>query len=139
MAIKKLFYDTNILMDLFDNKRSLHKEAVTLTFIAQSNNVQLVCSTKSVLDFYYLQKSNTKARKMVATLCSYFKLVDTSAKALEKALKDESFKDFEDGVQHEIAIENKVDIILTNDRKGFKNSKIPIKSARQVLEMLAPR
>ncbi len=137
MVTNKLFFDTNILMDLFDKKRKEHKAAVTLVFVAHQQKLKITCSTKSVLDFYYLQKSNAKAKKMVKEIEGLFLFVDTSSSAIKKTFELDLFKDFEDGVQYEIAKENKTDYIISNDKKGFKNSEIPVKSAREMIEILA--
>jgi len=94
MGINRLFFDTNILMDLFDKKRTEHKAAVTLVYIAIQQKRQIICSTKSVLDFYYLQKSNAKAKKMVKEINELFLLVDTSSSSIKETLNIDLFKDF---------------------------------------------
>ncbi len=43
------------------------------------------------------------------------------------------FSDFEDGLQYYSAIENNVDIILTRNKKDFKNSKIPVLTVKEYL------
>lgn len=51
------------------------------------------------------------------------------------ALNDNSFDDFEDGLQYFTAIENNQDLIITRNLKDFKNSILPVMTARQFLEM----
>ena len=50
------------------------------------------------------------------------------------ALNDDSFNDFEDGLQYFTAIENNQDIIITRNLKDFKASKLPVMTAKQFLE-----
>ena len=43
------------------------------------------------------------------------------------------FKDFEDAIQYHTALENGIDIIITRNKKDFKNSKLPIMAAKEYL------
>jgi hypothetical protein len=52
------------------------------------------------------------------------------------ALNDETFSDFEDGLQYFTAIENRQEIIITRNLKDYKNSKLPTMTARQFIETL---
>ena len=48
----------------------------------------------------------------------------------------ESFPDFEDGLQYYSAIENQIDVIITRNKKDFKNSKIPVLSTKEFLALI---
>jgi len=50
-------------------------------------------------------------------------------------LNDDSFNDFEDGLQYFTAIENNQNIIITRNLKDFKTSKLPVMTARQFLKI----
>jgi predicted nucleic acid-binding protein len=54
-------------------------------------------------------------------------------KVLELALVSD-FKDFEDAIQYHTALENDIDIIITRNKKDFKNSKIPVLTAKEYLK-----
>jgi len=54
-------------------------------------------------------------------------------KITELALSDTNFTDFEDGLQYYSAIENEIDVIITRNKKDFKNSKIPVLTAKEFL------
>ena len=54
-------------------------------------------------------------------------------KITELALSDDSFLDFEDGLQYYSAIENQIDVIITRNKKDFKKSKIPVLTAKEFL------
>ena len=57
-------------------------------------------------------------------------------KVIGLALNDDTFTDFEDGLQYFTAIENNQDIIITRNLKDFKNSKMPVITARQFFETI---
>ena len=48
-------------------------------------------------------------------------------------MSDDTFPDFEDGLQYYSAIENDIDIIITRNKKDFKNSKLPVLTAKEFL------
>jgi hypothetical protein len=55
-------------------------------------------------------------------------------KIIGLALNDETFTDFEDGLQYFTAIENGQDLIITRNLKDFENSKLPTMTAKQFIE-----
>ena len=60
-------------------------------------------------------------------------LLSLDDKITELALSDDNFPDFEDGLQYYSAIENQIEIIITRNKKDFKNSKIPVLTAKEFL------
>ena len=60
-------------------------------------------------------------------------LLSLDDKITELALSDDTFPDFEDGLQYYSAIENDIDIIITRNKKDFKNSKLPVLTAKEFL------
>jgi hypothetical protein len=48
-------------------------------------------------------------------------------------LNDETFSDFEDGLQYFTAIENGQETIITRNLKDFRNSKLPAITAKQFI------
>lgn len=57
-------------------------------------------------------------------------------KTIGLALNDDTFSDFEDGLQYFTAIENNQELIMTRNLKGFKNSKLPTMTAQQFIEIV---
>lgn len=43
------------------------------------------------------------------------------------------FKDFEDGLQYFVAMDNQADVIITRNKKDFVNSKIPVMTAGEYM------
>ena len=52
------------------------------------------------------------------------------------ALNDETFLDFEDGLQYFTALEFGRDMIITRNLKDFRNSKLPAMTAKQFVKTL---
>jgi hypothetical protein len=60
------------------------------------------------------------------------KVLPLEDKAIELSLASD-FNDFEDGLQYFAAMDNESDMIITRNKKDFKNSKIPVMTAGEYL------
>ena len=141
MAIK-IFLDTNIILDVFDDKRIFHNDSIALYKLIEDGAV-LGFVTESVLTTtdYILQKNlSKKYRQLLFTaLNSLLKILPCSRQNFEKALQT-NFDDLEDALLYQIALENKIDYYITNDLtviKKLSNSILPILKPKELLKMLA--
>ena len=141
MAIK-IFLDTNIILDVFDDKRIFHNDSIALYKLIEDGAV-LGFVTESVLTTtdYILQKNlSKKYRQLLFTeLNSLLKILPCSRQNFEKALQT-NFDDLEDALLYQIALENKIDYYITNDLtviKKLSNSILPILKPKELLKILA--
>ena len=58
----------------------------------------------------------------------------TDDKIIDLALASD-FKDFEDAMQYYTALENGLDIVITRNKRDFKNINLPILTAQEYLEL----
>lgn len=135
----RLLIDTNIVIDLLSKREAFYDEAADLFSLADKKELILTISPLTFANTNYIL-SNSKSPKIAREILRKFKvLVEILAlddKITELALSDEDFPDFEDGLQYYTAIENEVDIIITRNKKDFKNSRIPVLSADEFLKSL---
>ncbi len=78
-------------------------------------------------------KSAKEAREILRKLKVLVEILSLDDKIVQLALSDNDFPDFEDGLQYYTAVENQVDIIITRNKKDFKNSKIPVLTVKEFL------
>ena len=134
--MSRLLIDTNIVIDLLANRKEFYTEAATLFTLADKNILTLTVSSLTFANTNYIL-SKLKTEKEARIILRKFKvLVETLSlddKITELALSDDNFPDFEDGLQYYSAIENRIDIIITRNKKDFKNSKIPVMTAKEYL------
>jgi predicted nucleic acid-binding protein len=137
--MKRLFIDTNIVIDLLSRREPFYKEAAILFSLADQNIFELNISSLTVANtnFTLLQQiSSQKAKEILRKLSLIVKILPLDDKIVGLALNDNSFSDFEDGLQYFTAIENGQDLIITRNLKDFKASNLPVMTARQFLETL---
>lgn len=96
-----------------------------------------ICGTTVTTIFYLLAKglSRHKARNNVRKLLKIFNVSTISRVVLEDALAS-NFKDYEDGVLYQSAIHANLEGIITRNQKDFTESKIPVYSPVEFLEVL---
>jgi len=79
---------------------------------------------------------SNKAKSILRKLRLIIKILPLDDKIIDLALNDEGFTDFEDGLQYFTALENGQDLIITRNLRDYKNSKLPILTAKQFLEAI---
>ena len=137
--MKKLFIDTNIVIDLLAKREPFYAQAATLFSMADRGKIKLFVSALSFANTNYILLREMKAetaRLILRKLKLLVEVTDLNEKILELALNDSDFKDFEDAIQYYSSIENDIDVIITRNLKDFKRSKIPVLTADQCLIQL---
>lgn len=134
--MSKLLIDTNIVIDLLAKRRDFYPEAAELFSKVDKKELTLTISSLSIANTNYVLsklKSAKEAREILRKFKVLVEIVSLDDKIVELALSDEKFPDLEDGLQYYSALENGIDIILTRNKKDFKNSKIPVFTAKEYL------
>jgi predicted nucleic acid-binding protein len=136
--MKRLFIDTNIVIDLLSRREPFYEEAANLFSLADKKIIELSISSLTIANTSYTllrQTNSMSAKEILRKLRLIINILPLDDKIIGIALNDNSFDDFEDGLQYFTAIENNQDLIITRNLKDFKNSILPVMTARQFLEM----
>ena len=134
--MRRILIDTNIVIDLLSKRKDFYDDAANLFSLADKKELKLTISSLTFANTNYILtklKSAKEAREILRKFKVLVELLSLDDKITELALSDESFPDFEDGLQYYSAIENEIDIIITRNKKDFKNSKLPILTAKEYL------
>jgi len=135
--MRKLFVDTNIVIDLLSRREPFYEEAAELFSLADKKIIELSVSSLTIANTSYVllrQMDSNKAKSVLRKLRLILKILPLDDKIVALALNDEIFSDFEDGLQYFTAVENVQDIIITRNLKDFKNSTLPTMTAKQFIE-----
>ena len=135
----KVLIDTNIIIDLFAKREKFYLESLQIFSLADRNKVYLAISTLSIANTHYLLNDVMKTKNARATIRKFKVLVNVyplNDKIIELALNDNSFKDFEDGIQYYTALESNCKAIITRNIKDFKNSSIPVFRPKEYLTQM---
>lgn len=128
----KLLIDTNIVIDVLALREPFYQSAAQVFSLGDKARLELSVSSLTFANTNYIlsrHKSHLEAREILRRFRILVKVLPLTDKIIDLALNDRNFADFEDGIQYYTAVENNLDIIITRDLPGFKESKIPVMSA----------
>ena len=126
--MKKIFLDTNILVDLIADRKPFSKYTIQLFQKAELNEIQLFTSSHSIATTHYLLKKylgENELRVVIYDLLEYVTVISVDIYIIKKGLRSNHI-DFEDSIQILCAstVPN-IDCIVTRNTKDFKTSEIP--------------
>ncbi|MET4083861.1 putative nucleic acid-binding protein [Pedobacter sp. UYP30] len=134
--MRRILIDNNIVIDLLAKREPFYKDAADLFSHGDKKKIALTISALTFANTNYIITKLKSAKETRGILRKFKVLVEILAlddKITELALSDDDFFDLEDGLQYYSAIENKIDIIITRNKKDFKSSKLPVLTAKEFL------
>jgi predicted nucleic acid-binding protein len=127
--MKKIFIDTNILVDLIADRKPFSKYAIEIFNLAENKKIRLYTSSHSIATTYYLLKKfidDKSLRGILLSLFEFVTVIPVDEQVLSKGLRSKQ-KDFEDAIQVYCATTvEKIDCIVTRNIKDFKGVEIPV-------------
>lgn len=113
-----LFLDTNIVIDLLEKREPFCYDAVRLFTMA-----------------YDMSKHDAEnVRNLLSSLRLLTQVTTANESTVDDALASQ-FKDFEDALQYYSALQTKAEAIITRNSRDFTNSKLPVMTAGEYLDM----
>lgn len=137
--MKKLFIDTNIIIDLLAKREPFYDQAAILFTLADKQKIELSVSALTFANTNYILLHSLKpeeAKLILRKLKLIVEVLSLDEKIVGLSLNDNDFVDYEDALQYFTALENGVDMIITRNLKDFKKSKLPVMTAAQFLQTL---
>lgn len=134
--MSRILVDTNVIIDLLAKREDYYLDSLKVFSMADRNEIELIISTLSIANTYYLLHNIMKIKNARASIRKLKVLVTAYSlddKIVELALNDDKFSDFEDGIQYYTALEANCHSIITRNVKDFRHSSIPIFQPREYL------
>lgn len=138
--MKRLFIDTNIIVDLIADRKPFSKFAIEIFNRAEIGLVKLYTSSHTIATTHYLLKKYVKEedlREILYDLLNYISIISIDIDILKRGLKS-THKDFEDALQilSAYTIEN-MDCIVTRNTKDFKEALIPVYTSDEIVRKIS--
>ncbi|MDF1882218.1 PIN domain-containing protein [Sulfurimonas sp. MAG313] len=134
----RILLDTNIVLDLLLDKEPFSKDAMEIFSLIESKYLEAyLCATTITTIHNLISKSLQKNQtdRIIEDLLQLFHIAEVHKEILLLSLKNNA-KDFEDSVLYTSAKFSDVDVIITRDKKGFKNSSVLVQEPKQFLASL---
>ena len=133
--MKKVFLDTNILLDLVQRRQHLI-EAVTILQYAFDGKIEVAASVLSFANIAYVLRKLPQdlLYKMLSRLAEDIPMLPLMPSDMENAI-GHPVKDFEDMLQYQCALAARCDVVVTNNKKDFHEfCRIPFLTSEEFLQ-----
>lgn len=129
--MKKVFVDTNVLLDILLERNPWANDAAVLFSMADRKEIEILCCSLSFSTAIYLMQRFKYTRKEIVSKLSIVKsicTVTTVNEAVIDRMLQSDFNDLEDAIQYYSALAFGAEAIVTRNIKDFTTSKIPVVS-----------
>ncbi len=136
----RVFIDANILVATLNREYPLFNWSARVLSLHGTHNIQLFTSPLCLaIAFYFATKKSGEAtaKKKIEMLCMNIGITTVNQEITGKAIKNQKIKDFEDGLQYYSALNQKCDIIITEDQHDFYFSEIEVLGCEIFLKRLS--
>ncbi len=133
--MKKIFIDTDVFLDTILNRKPHCEFSNKLINLCEKNEIGGYTSSLVIANIYYIINkiaSRQKAIHAISKIRSLAAVLSFTDKEIGESINAE-FGDFEDGAQYFIAVNNKIDCIITRNTKDFQKANISILTPREFL------
>ena len=132
---RKVFVDSDVIFDFLTEREPHNLFAKRLFSMIDRGEIQGFTSPLIFANLYYLlrkQSGHQAAKTWLRKMKLLFNLLPIDGKVVDAAL-DSPMSDFEDALQSHCARAGGMDILITRNRKDYKESPIPHMTAEEFL------
>ncbi len=137
--MKRIFFDTNVILDQLDSAREGHSNMVLLEKKMEEIGASPLCAWHSLSIIEYVARKTFSQETLLLILRGIIENFTIPKTGTEEAREAFLFlhHDFEDAMQIATAQAGQADFIITNDKSGFINSPIPVVTPEECLKLLS--
>lgn len=134
-----VLFDTCVILDHLMDRHPFVEDADRLLNFVSNNRIEGFITVKSIMDIHYLLKNyyhdETQVRKILKILSEVFEITDSLTYCCLKAFNSD-INDFEDALMSQTGEVLGVDYFVTRNTKDFKNSKLKVKTPKELIKIL---
>ncbi|MEO6252926.1 MAG: PIN domain-containing protein [Ferruginibacter sp.] len=132
----RIFLDANILVSVLNKEYPLFTYAARIVSLADNKKFTVYTSPVCLaIAFYFAEKkSGTQiAKQKIKLLSEKISITGVGKNEVLKALENRKVNDFEDGIEYYAAMNNKCEVIITEDTGDYYFSEIKVCKAQTFL------
>ena len=131
--------DTNVILDYAEEREGFYEAAKEIFETIKRRELVGCVSASAITDiFYFLQKycnDSGIALTLLKKLIQFLEIIAVDRRTIDAAIAS-GMSDFEDAVQAAAAMHNGIDMIITRDGAGFRNSGLRVYTPEEFLDSL---
>jgi len=135
--IEKLFIDTDIILDIVLKREPFFPDSQKVLSLIERNYFAGFTSSLIIANCYYIISSNRDektALKTISKLRSILTVLPFTDKEIGESLNS-SIKDFEDGIQYFIALNNNINNLITRNISDYRDLDINVLTPADFLNL----
>ena len=133
----KIFLDTNILIDFVCKRQPFYNDAKRIFALGHIGQIVILLSSLSIVNSMYIGKKYelTVVRQRIKSILPFVSVLDLPSDVVIMAL-DSQWKDYEDYVQTQSALESCADCIIKWNKIDFILSSIPVYTVEEFMSLM---
>ena len=136
--MKRIFLDSNIIIDFLNKSSSYHQQVKeTITIIGKHYGKPFISATTFAIAYFMFGKFISKKprlNKIIKAIFSEFEFTTEDRKIMKEVLGSK-FPDLEDALQYFSAVSFPVDLIVTRNVHNYYLSQIPVLLPSEFIEL----
>lgn len=132
----RIFVDTNVVVDFLTHRPGFYEPAASIFQLAKEDAISCIVSSLTIVNCAYLMRKVYGKQGTLQKLTLFVRLLEISPidqDVIERAMLSDPY-DFEDAVQYQSAILKRADLVITRDKKGFREFPLPVMSPVEFLQ-----
>jgi predicted nucleic acid-binding protein len=134
---KKLFIDSDIILDLLAERPLFYDDAAKIFSWAYKKKIELYTTAVVLANVFYILRKvngNNKSKEQIKDLRLLVKVLSIGENIVDMALSS-NFNDFEDGLQYYAAKEQNLFGIITRNLKDYTTKDIVIQTSKEFVKI----
>lgn len=134
----RVLLDTDVNLDFILARQPFFVQAEQSFIAIAQNKVEAFIASITAINIYYIsRKENGRDLTLqeLGKLLNLFKICPVDSNNLQSALTS-PITDYEDAVQHECAVAENLDAIVTRNTRDYKNASVKVYSPAEFLQIL---
>ena len=134
----KALLDTDVNLDFVLQRQPFFIEADEIFFRCSNGDFDGYICDITAINVFYLARKQIGRQKTLQAVTDLLTMTNicTAEKSILQAALTSPITDFEDAVQHECAVAENLDAIVTRNIKDYKNSTVKVYSPDEFLNFL---
>lgn len=134
----RVLLDTNVVLDFVLVRQSFFADADEIFTALETQKFEAFVSPITPINVFYTTRKETDKATALTAVTELLILVQITASnnTIYQNALSMNFNDYEAAVQHECAVAENLDAIVTRNAKDFKNASVKIYSPAEFLQIL---
>ncbi len=131
----KVLIDINVVLDVWLMREPHWADSAAVLARVEAGEIEGWLSPNTITTLHYLGRKalgEVRARRMVSTLLKLCRLGQLNSRVFGQALESD-VADFEDAVQEAVALQSKLDVIITRNVRDFRRARVEVKTPSELL------